>query len=137
MHQQWRQFWGRGITALAAVFLLFSSSTLVASAGSQGASFLQIPVGAGPAAMGGAYSALAADAYAPVWNPAGLGFLNSTQLAGQHLSYLESINYEHIGFVTPLGLSDGLPRYGSIGVTAQYLGSGTIPGRNEDGVFSG
>src|SRR6185437_423325 len=64
------------------------------SAGTEGASFLDIPVGAGPAAMGSAYTALATNGYAPVWNPSGLARLQDNELAGQHLSYLESIHYE-------------------------------------------
>ena len=98
-----------------------------AAAGTESASFLDIPIGAGPAALGGAYTALATDLYAPVWNPAGLGFLNSTQLGGEHLSYLESIHYEHLGFVTQFKSGAGL------GVSAQYLGSGDIPGADLGG----
>src|SRR5437667_2673186 len=79
-----------------------------ASSGTEGASFLDIPVGAGPAALGSAYSALATDAYAPTWNPAGLGPLENNQVAGQHLSYLESIYYEHASFVHPLGKGRGV-----------------------------
>jgi hypothetical protein len=103
--------------------LCFLSSTVPASAasGTEAASFLDIPVGAGPAALGGAYSALAMDAYAPVYNPAGLAFLNSTQVAGQHLDYLESIHYEYLGAVHPF-------RLGGLGISAQYLGSGDITG---------
>jgi hypothetical protein len=98
-----------------------------AASGTEGAAFLDIPVGAGPAALGSAYSALASDAYAPVLNPAGLGFLSSTQIAGQHLSYLESIHDEFLSFVSPLGHGRGL------GVSAQYLGSGDIAGTDLDG----
>src|SRR5580692_1833336 len=70
-----------------------------ASSGTEGAAFLDIPVGAGPAAMGSAYSALATDAYAPTWNPGGLGFLKGTEVSGQHLSYLDSIHYEYFSVV--------------------------------------
>src|SRR5579864_5584550 len=70
-----------------------------ASSGTEGASFLDIPVGAGPASLGAAYTALATDAYAPTWNPAGLGFVSGTEMAGQHLSYLESMNYEYLSVV--------------------------------------
>ena len=41
-------------------------------AGTTGYNFLKIGVGARPAAMGGAFTALAADVDAPGWNPAGL-----------------------------------------------------------------
>jgi len=102
-----------------------------AGAGSETASFLDIPVGAGPAAMGAAYSALAADAYAPVYNPGGLGFVDSTQLSGQHLSYLDSIYYESLSFVHPAGQG------GALGVSAQYLGSGNISGTDINGNSNG
>jgi len=98
-----------------------------ASAGSEGASFLDIPVGAGPAALGSAYTALAANAYAPVWNPAGLGFVNGTELAGQHLSYLESINYEYLSAVHAFDRPRDSNISRGIGFSAQYLGTGDIP----------
>ena len=50
--------------------LIFASPGLWAASGTEGASFLDIPVGAGPAALGAAYTAQANDVYAPVWNPA-------------------------------------------------------------------
>src|SRR5437899_13046732 len=84
------------------VFSIFSSVNLYASSGTEGAAFLDIPVGAGPTALGAAYTALAHDAYAPTYNPGGLGFLDSTQLAGQHLSYLDTLHYEYLSFVHPL-----------------------------------
>ena len=52
--------------------------------------------------MGGSYTALATDAYAATYNPAGLGNLESTQFSGQHLSYLDSIHYEYLSFAVPL-----------------------------------
>jgi hypothetical protein len=116
----------RGLFLILAVIIAFPRGTLAAS-GTEGASFLDIPVGAGPAALGSAYSALATDAYAPVWNPAGLGFVDSTQVAAQHLSYLDSIYYEYLG--TAIKINTG----NSIGVSAQYLGSGNIPGAALDG----
>ena len=36
------------------------------------------------------------------YNPAGLGFLNSTQISRQHLAYLDSIHYEYLSFGVPL-----------------------------------
>jgi hypothetical protein len=111
-------------TLLAVLVAGFSCSPLLASSGTEGASFLDIPVGAGPAALGSAYSALATDAYATTWNPGALGRVDSNQLAGQHLSYLESINYEYLSFVHPLGKGR------TLGAAIQYLGSGDIPETN-------
>jgi hypothetical protein len=102
--------------------LATSTSDLYAASGTEGAAFLNIPVGARPAALGSAYSAFATDAYAPTWNPGALPEVQNNQLAGQHLAYLESIYYEYASFVHPL--SNGR----TIGAAMQYLGSGDIPG---------
>src|SRR5439155_6921830 len=80
----------------------------------------------------------ATDAYAPVWNPAGLGFVRTPELAGQHLSYLESINYEHFGFAVPLhGVQAQGQDLGALGGSIQYLGSGDIAGRDPSGNLTG
>src|SRR5947207_5625245 len=102
-----------------------------AASGTEGAAFLNIPVGGAPAAMGSAYTALAADAYAPVLNPGGLGFLESSQLAGYHLSYLETSHYDFASFAYRLSAGRAL------GVSAQYFGSGDIAGRDENAVPTG
>ena len=104
-----------------AVCSILTSINLQASSGTEGAAFLDIPVGAGPAALGSAYTALANDAYAPIYNPAGLGFLTAPELSAQHLSYLESINYEFGSFVFPLKAQRS-----ALGASVQYLGTGDI-----------
>src|SRR5256885_8811470 len=81
------------LLALLGLQTFFVSLPCYASAGTEGAAFLDIPVGAEPAAMGGAYTALANDAYAATLNPGGLGFLDSPQVAGQHFAFLESIHF--------------------------------------------
>src|ERR1700730_3418214 len=98
----------------------FYSVPSYASSGTEGASFLDIPVGAGPAALGSAYTALATNAYAPVWNPAGLGMLSDNEMAGQHLSYLESMHYEFLSFVHPLDKFRDSDAHRGIGASIQY-----------------
>jgi len=123
----------------ALILLIFAlCAPSYASSGTEGASFLDIPVGAGPAAMGAAYSALADDAYAATLNPSGLGFLGSTQFAAQHLSYLESIDYEYLSFGVPLSRRETCTGVGTcpgsgIGGSVQYLGSGDITGTDQNG----
>jgi hypothetical protein len=126
---RYRRFLSVGLFVAGCSF--FWSSHLFASSGTEGAAFLDIPVGAGPAALGSAYTALAHDAYAPVYNPAGLGFLNGTQVAAQHLSYLESMDYEFLSFVHPVGNGKAL------GFSAQYLGTGDIAGTDTSGLPNG
>ena len=101
--------------------------SLSGASGTEGASFLDIPVGGRPAALGGAYSALATDAYAPVWNAAGLGFLPSTQLSGMHVEYPASSAYEFASLVHPLGSGNGL------GFAAQYFHLDQSTGRDANG----
>jgi len=113
---------------LIAVLVALSPTTAIASPGTEGASFLDIPVGAEPAALGSAYAALATNAYAPIYNPAGLGFVSAPEVAGQHLSYLESINYEFGSVVVPLPMKNS-----ALGVSVQYLGSGDIIGTDPSG----
>jgi hypothetical protein len=112
---------------LLALFLACPSN-LQAAAGTEGATFLNIPVGAGPASLGGAYSALASDAYAPNWNPAGLGLVDGPQIAAQHLDYLAQSHYEFLSGVYPLSTSG--PRR-AVGASVQYLGSGAMTGTDD------
>jgi len=119
-----------GVKKLSTILLLFLSFYLAnrlswASSGTEGAAFLDIPVGAGPAALGAAYTALATNAYAPTWNPAGLGRLSGTEMSAQHLSYLDSMNYEYLSVVHPLS-KEGSETQRGIGFSMQYLGSGDI-----------
>src|ERR1017187_14877 len=106
--------------------VIVGPQSLHASAGTEGAAFLDIPVGAGPAAMGSAYTALASNAYAPTWNPAGLARLSGNEVAAQHLSYLESMNYEYLSFVHPFDKDRESDTRRGIGFSIQYLGSGDI-----------
>ena len=108
-----------------------------ASAGTDGASFLDIPVGAGPAALGSAYTALATNAYAPVWNPAGLGRLGGNEVAAKHLSYLESMHYEYMSFVHPFNKALGSDVHRGLGFSVQYLGSGNITSTDDTGAVTG
>ena len=117
----------QSLAAIMAVLgLLGNPSKSHGSTGTEGASFLDIPVGAGPAALGSAYTPLATNAYAPVWNPAGLGMLSGNEVAGQHLSYLESMHYEFLSFVHPFDKSHESNVHRGLGFSVQYLGSGDI-----------
>lgn len=78
-------------------------------AGKSGLAFLKIGVGGRAAALGEAYVALAQDATAIYWNPAGLAQAQGTQLAFSHLEWLESVNHDFYavsfaGFGGVLGL---------------------------------
>lgn len=127
----------RHLSVLVAFAVLAAAGQTFGSSGTEGAAFLDIPVGGGPAALGSAYTALAMDAYAPTWNPAGLGLIEGPEFAGQHLSYLESMHYEYLTFVYPLKDSKDSPVRRGIGVSAQYLASGDIPATDAAGTSIG
>ena len=86
----------------ALLVLVFAAQKGWSASGTEAASFLDIPVGGAPAALGSAYTAQATDAYAPVWNPAGLGFLHSAEFTGTHLDYISPVYYENASVVVPI-----------------------------------
>lgn len=119
-----------GIVSLL-ILMLSGASWASSGEGSEGASFLDIPVGAAPAALGSAYTARATDAYAPVWNPAGLALADAPRLSATHLAYLAGIHYEYVGAAVPMKPGIGL------GASVQYLGSGDLIAADEQGNITG
>lgn len=117
--------------ALFGILLLGASRAAWAEAGTAGADFLRIPVGARPAALGGAYDALADDAYAPAFNPAGLGFADAPGLAGTHLSYLDSVSYDSLSAAFPVR-RQGRDQ-GGFGASLQYFSPGKTSGADAAG----
>jgi hypothetical protein len=105
---------GPALRLAAVLFAAALARAPARAAPAGGAAFLDIPVGGRGAALGGAYTALADDAFAPVWNPAGLAFIPAPQLAATHLEYAASIGYEYAGFARPLGK-------GGVGGGVQFL----------------
>jgi hypothetical protein len=68
------------------------------------AEFLKVPVGARAIGMGSAFVAVADDATAPYWNPAGLIYLPYKEVLPQHSEQFGSlVNHDYLGAVFPLG----------------------------------
>ncbi len=82
------------------LYIIFSTSIFAQS--EAGAIFLLIAPGARAGGMGEAQVAVADDAYASYWNPAGLGFLDGTELAMMHVNWLpglaDDLYYEFLAF---------------------------------------
>ena len=99
--------------------------------GEAGAIFLLIAPGAGPAGTGEAQVAKADDAYASYYNPAGLGFLKGTEIAGMHVNWLPNLAtdlyYEFIAYRHHI---EGL---GTLGGHIIYLNLGEQIGMDEFG----
>jgi hypothetical protein len=91
---------------LAATLLLLPGSRAVA-AGSGGTSpfqFLFLDADARAVGLGGAYSALAVDANALLYNPAGLARIERHHATFMHNQFLEGISQQYIGLAMRQGL---------------------------------
>ena len=93
-----------------------------ARAGKYAAEFLSEGVGARALAMGGAYVAVADDATANYWNPAGLPFVRGPEIGFSHVTMFDELaNYDAFTLSVPVGRTIGL------GLTWIRLGVDNIP----------
>ncbi|MBI4056924.1 MAG: PorV/PorQ family protein [Elusimicrobia bacterium] len=93
--------------------------------GTSGAQFLKLGVGARPAGMGEAYSAVADDIFTTYYNPAGLAEFTRPQVGGMHNQYFQSIRHEFASFAVPL--REG--QRGTLAVSIYNLGISDIERR--------
>ncbi|HYM81420.1 MAG TPA: hypothetical protein VEY91_08415, partial [Candidatus Limnocylindria bacterium] len=92
----------------ALLFLAAWLSPAPAHATKYAAEFLKIQPGARAIGMGGAFAAVADDATAPFWNPAGMVYLPYREVIPMHSEKFGSlINHDFIGGVWPLGGANG------------------------------
>lgn len=118
---------------LTAAFLALSGPARAMStqAGTAGAQFLKLGAGARAGAMADNFSALADDANAAYYNPAGLTQLKGTQLAGAHTALFQGISYEVVDFAVPFGREAGYFR-NAVAAGIYYLSVGDIERRTSD-----
>ncbi len=109
------------LKVLSALVLL-TLANQVSGQSEAGAIFLLIAPGARAGGMGEAQVAVADDAYASYWNPAGLGFLKGSELALMRVNWLpnlaDDIYYNFIAFRRQV------PSLGTIGGHVVYLNLG-------------
>lgn len=91
----------RRIILLSALLAMFAVPALAYEAGTAGLLFLRLGVGERAAGMGEAYTAVAGDATAIYWNPAGLASLDHTQLHLMHNEWMQSVRVEFAGLAHP------------------------------------
>jgi hypothetical protein len=115
--------------AVASMALLMILSAVVLADGIGAFSAFKNGIGARALAMGGAFVAVADDATATLWNPAGLAQLNDTRLAGMSTDlYGLGITHQYIGAVTTfanLGIGLGWER---ASIDGQIIDEGGVQG---------
>lgn len=116
-----------------AFLLLFvpAAYALNTNAGTSGAQFLKLGAGARAGAMADSFAAVADDAHAAYYNPAGLFQLNGAQLAGAHTAYFEGINYEVLNFAYPIDRGGPYSRH-VLGLGLYHLAIADIERRSSD-----
>jgi hypothetical protein len=110
---------------------LIFSALAWAGAGTDALSFLKIKPSARGASMGDGFVAVADDASASYFNPAGLTQVNGLEVSLMHMVYMADTSYEYASFAVPAG--DNLKFGGYI----VYLNYGSIDRTTEDpsGIF--
>ncbi len=118
---------------LTLAFALLSAAALPCAAqqgraGGDAFDFLFLDEGARPTAMGGAYTALATDANALYYNPAGLGRIAQHEATFMHNQYFGGVNHEYVGLATRQGFGTNLNYvgYGQIDRTTISSPNGTL-----------
>ncbi len=124
---------------IALLLIFFMQNATFAGVAEATMIFLQIEPGNRASGMGNAHVAIADDASAAWWNPAGLAYLEHTEVMGTYTDWLPNINlddlyYKYSASVFPLG------KFGAVGLGLTYLNLGETEGRdelnNEVGSFS-
>ena len=93
------------IRQLSIILFLITLCFPVDKAGTSAAKFLSIGVGGRAVGMGGAFTAIAADASAMFWNPAGVARISGNEFYVEHSNWLADINHNYLAMVLSLGNS--------------------------------
>ena len=93
---------------------LFFSPVYASGSGIGSANFLNIPVGARETSLGGAFTAVADNANAVYYNPAGLGLLQNTEISFTHNKYADGMSQQWLAVAYPY-------KTGAFGLGVNYL----------------
>ena len=112
------------VMALSMFFGVSKESQAAFSSGDAGtdtAQFLKLPVGAKAIGMGGAATALADDADAIYYNPAGIARLEKRSAEYMFSKYIEETSYHWVAVAMPIS-----EEYGAAGIGIQYFTAGSL-----------
>ena len=101
----------------------FSADFSTDARGTSTAQFLKLGAGARAVGMGNAFAAVADDATALYWNPAGLASVPGTSASFMHAPYLDSTSFEYLAAAKRF--DDNV-----LAVGVQYFSAGAIPRRS-------
>lgn len=93
--------------------------------------FLRMGVGSRALGMGGAFVAVADDATASYWNPAGLSLVRELQISAAYTALSLGREYSFAGIAVPLGA------WGTMGANWMNFGVKNIDGRDQIGLPTG
>ncbi|MCK4936245.1 MAG: PorV/PorQ family protein [Elusimicrobiales bacterium] len=82
-------------------FILFFLICLPSNSEGASATFLKIPVGARPAALGGAFSAFKGDVNSIAYNPGALSYINETGISLMRANYIGGIKHDWLSLARP------------------------------------
>ncbi len=121
---------------MAAGMFLLPVAADAASVSQAGVLFLKIGPGARPGGMGEAFVAVADDATATWWNPAGLAYQEHKELTLMHVNWLpqfrlSDLYYDFISYVHPV------EEWGTFGGNIIFLNLGTTERRDESNNYQG
>jgi len=97
--------------------------------------FLKIPVGAQATAMGGSFVAVADDASAVFWNPAGIARLSGSILAVHHTEWVADINLTQGTYVFSLGFLPGMLAFSARSMYMSDMPRTTVYHPSGDGTY--
>jgi hypothetical protein len=106
----------RALAFLAFLVVVTPVQAVFTKVGMAGLPFLKIGVGR-CTGMGEAFVAVADDATAAFWNPAGLALAQKRQAIVNHIDWVADINHEYLAFVMPT-------RAGNVGISVTALSLG-------------
>ncbi|NOZ08892.1 MAG: PorV/PorQ family protein [FCB group bacterium] len=84
------------------LMLMVTQMPAVTKTGTTAAKFLSIGAGSKAISMGGAFTAIADDASAMYWNPAGIARFKSSEFLVNHTKWVADISFNYLGYVQPL-----------------------------------
>lgn len=115
------------ITVFLGLLIVISATQAADNAGTSGAVFLKIGVGARAAGMGDAHVAVPEGADSLYWNPAGLTNLGIKDITFTHNEWIEDVRYEHVGASIPVFWNS------AVGFSYSQLTMGELEGRDAQG----